>query len=193
LTSNALWDDWLLPFLIISAAFLGAFFVTMYWLLPLQANYTPELAQYASLLFLPHGVRVLAGWLFGWRSIVLIAPASLYAHWLNLGAGGFSVIGIAGAMSGVVCAALSFWALAKLGMDFRTSSKQAVNWRNVMLAGSFASFVNTVGMGLVYRNDPSVMAGYLVGDISGMFACLLMLMLVFKLLRHRQSSAGRDV
>lgn len=185
--SNLLWEDWLLPFLVVSAAFIGAFFVTMYWILPVQAVYTPELAAHASLLFLPHGVRVLSAWLLGWRSVILIAPASLYAHWLNFGADGFSAIGITGAMSGVVCAALSFWALAKLGMDFRISSKHSVNWRDVMQAGCFASIINTVGMSLVFDQNAATAAGYFIGDISGMFACLLILMLAFKAFRHLQS------
>lgn len=163
----------------------------MHWLSPLQARYTPELAQYASLLFLPHGVRVLCAWLFGWRSILLIAPASLYTHWLNFGADGFSAFGIVGNMSGVICAAISFWALAKLGLDYRASSKEVVNWLNVMLAGALASIVNTVGMGVFFfKTDPWIMGGYLVGDISGLFACMLILMVVFKLLRPRQPSMG---
>lgn len=176
-------SDWLAPFGLVSVTYLLAFIVTIYWLLPMQAVYTPDLAAYASLLFLPHGVRVLAAWLLGWRSVLLIAPVSLGTHWLNFGADGFSLAGVAGAMSGVVCAALAFWLLAKMGLDFRHSSGREVNWRDVIIAGSIASAVNTIGMGVVFGHNFATMSGYLIGDVSGLFACLLILMLAFKLLR----------
>jgi len=182
-----IWQDWILPLLVVSAAYLFAFVITIYGLLPLQAAYTPDLAAYASLLFLPHGVRVLSAWLLGWRSIPLIAPAALYIHWLNFGSDGFSALGLAGAMSGVVAATLCFWMLAKFGMDFRISAGRNVHWRDVMLAGCFASIVNTVGMGYVYAHNYETMAGYLIGDVSGLFACMFVVMLAFKILRSLQT------
>lgn len=186
MSGSKIWQDWLLPLLVVSAAYLFAFVITIYGLLPLQASYTPDLATYASLLFLPHGVRVLSAWLLGWRSIPLIAPAAFFTHWLNFGAHGFSSLGLVGAMSGVVAATLCFWLLAKFGMDFRISGGRNVHWRDVILAGCFASIVNTVGMGYVYSHSYVTIAGYLIGDVSGLFACMLVLMLAFKMLRGLQ-------
>ncbi|WP_155947196.1 hypothetical protein [Pseudorhodobacter ferrugineus] len=186
--NTKVWRDWMLPFLVVSAAYIFAFVITIYGLLPLQAAYTPDLEKYASLLFLPHGVRVLSAWLLGWRSIPLIAPAALYTHFLNFGADGFTVLGSAGAMSSVVGATLCFWLLAKFGMDFRISTGRNVHWRDVMLAGFFASIVNTVGMGYVYHHSYKTMTSYLIGDVSGLFACMFVLMLVFKMLRGLQAT-----
>ena len=144
------------------------------------------MAEYASLLFLPHGVRVLSAWLLGWKSIPMITMVSLFTHWLIFGAGGFSIVGIAGVMNGVICATFSFWVLAKIGMDFRISSAKVASWKNVLLAGCFASILSTFGMGLAFKHDVVTLSGYFIGDLTGMFACMLLLMIFFKVLRKSE-------
>jgi hypothetical protein len=171
------------PLLTISAAYLAAYVLAIYALLPLQSAYTPQLASYASLLFLPHGIRVLGAWLYGWKAIPLLAPAALLTHWLNLGADGFTLVGIVGVFSGIFCAVLTFWVLSHIGMDFRLTADRRANWREIMLAGSIASVINTFGMGWAFDHNLATLGGYFIGDISGMFACMFALMLVFKALR----------
>jgi uncharacterized membrane protein YwzB len=153
-------------------------------LLPWQQQYTPEIAAYASLLFLPHGVRVLSAWLLGWKAIPLLLPAAAFTHWLNFGLAGFTPLGVTGMMSGVVCAVITFWALANAGMDFRITSGNRANWRHILIAGCIASVIDTGGMLLAFHHAASTSAGYFVGDVSGMFACMLILMLAFKVLRR---------
>lgn len=90
-------------------------------------------------------------------------------------------------MSGVICAVFSFWALAKIGMDFRISSAKVASWRDVCLAGCLASVLNTFGMGLAFQHDVLTLAGYFIGDVTGMLACMLILMLLFKILRKNKT------
>ena len=52
-----------------------------------------------------------------------------------------------------------------------------------MLVGVIASVLNSVGMGLAFGHSAATVSGYFIGDITGLFACLLVLMLAFKLLR----------
>ena len=52
-----------------------------------------------------------------------------------------------------------------------------------MLAGSLASVINTVGMGVAMGNPVKTMAAYFIGDITGLFGCMFLLMLLFKLAR----------
>jgi hypothetical protein len=177
----------LLAFVIVSAAFLVTFAISIYLLNPLQRQFAPQMTAYASMLFLPHGVRVLSAWLLGWKSIPIIILATLFAHWLNFGASGFSVGGIVGAMSGVICAVFSFWALAKVGMDFRISNAKVASWKDVFLAGCFASVLNTFGMGLAFQHNVITLSGYFIGDVTGMLACMFILMLIFKALRNTTS------
>ena len=172
-------------FILVTALHFLTFYITMYWLLPLQAAYTPNLASYASLLFLPHGVRILSAWLLGWRAIPLLIPSSIVTHWINFGASGFTLLGIMGAMSGVVCAVVTFWALAKVGMDFRLSAERRANWGDMLIAGAIASLINSFGMGFAFGHNTATLAGYFIGDLSGLIACMLVLMLVFRFLRAR--------
>ena len=45
---------------------------------PIQSVFLPEMTVFASLIYLPHGVRVLATWAYGWKAIpALIVGASL--------------------------------------------------------------------------------------------------------------------
>ena len=176
--------DYLPVFLIISATYMIAFSASIYLINPVQQQYFPHLTSYASLIFLPHGVRVLSAWLWGWRSIPLIAPVSLFAHWLNFGPSGFTDLGVVAAMSGVICAAFSFWAFSKCGMDFRVSDKKTNHWGDVLITGCFASILNTVGMGVIFGHEVPTLLGYLIGDISGMFGCMFFLMLAFMAWRN---------
>ncbi|WP_209509587.1 MULTISPECIES: hypothetical protein [unclassified Ruegeria] len=181
----------LTPFLIISLAHLLAFGISIYILLPLQAQYTPELAPYASLLFLPHGVRILSAWMMGWKAIPLFAPTALLTHWMNFGVAGFTLAGLAGVFSGIVCAAVTFWTLARIGMDFRITANRAANWRDVMVAGAIASAINTFGMGWAFSHNTDTLIGYFIGDVSGLFACMLILMLAFKVMRETAEKANK--
>jgi hypothetical protein len=164
----------IMPFLVVSAAYIAAYMLSIYALLPFQSAYTPQLASYASLLFLPHGVRVLAAWLYGWKAIPLVAPAALLTHWMNLGADGFTLDGMVGV----------FWTLSQIGMDFRLTADKRANWRDIMLAGSIASVINTFGMGWAFDHNFATLGGYFIGDISGMFACMFVLMFVFSAQRR---------
>jgi hypothetical protein len=167
----------------VSAAFLLTFYISFYVLSPLQQQYFTGPFEYASLVFLPHGVRVLSAWLLGWKAIPIIFLPSIYAHWLIFGESAFSVNLIVGLMSGVICATFSFWILANIGMDLRISNVKVANWKDVFLAGCVASVLNSVATGLAFQHDTVTIAIYLVGDLTGLFVCMLILMFTFKALR----------
>ena len=83
-------SDWGAPTLLISGAYLLAFFLTFSAVMPLQEAVMPAFSSYASIMFLPHGVRVIAAWLYGWRALVLLAPGAILANTYLLGPSGFS-------------------------------------------------------------------------------------------------------
>ena len=57
--------------------------------------------------------------------------------------------------------------------------------RNLSLR-SIASIINTFGMGWAFDYNLATLEGYFIGDISGMFACMFALMLLFKVLRDSE-------
>ena len=58
-----------------------------------------------------------------------------------------------------------------------------------MVAGCLASVINTLGIGWMLGLDITTMTGYLLGDVSGLFACMFILMLTFKALRTRYAQS----
>lgn len=128
--------------------------------------------------------------MMGWKAIPLLAPTALLTHWINFGAAGFTLAGLSGVFSGIVCAAVTFWALAKVGMDFRITANRAANWRDVMVAGAIASAINTFGMGWAFSHNTNTLIGYFIGDVSGLFACMLILMLAFKIAREAEEKTS---
>lgn len=72
----------------------------------------------------------------------------------------------------------------KNGLGLPAFVGREVNCRDVIIAVSIASALNTIGMRVVFRHNFATMSEHLIGDVSGLFAWLLILMLAFKLLRN---------
>lgn len=170
----------------ITLAFLLAFFLTFAAVMPLQNAVAPSFGNYASLIFLPHGVRIVAAWLYGWRSIVLLTPGAMLSHSYLYGNSGFSVSYMIAVFFGVFCAALSFWIFARCGWDIRLHRSRHVRWRDVILAGVGASVLNSLGTTLFFGNDMQTAAARFFGDVTGMFAAFFLLMMMFRMARRSQ-------
>lgn len=166
----------------------GSFFV-LFWfsaaLLPGNAAGIGDF-DYASLVYLPHGVRVIAAWLYGWKSIIYLAPGAYLAHFSRIPEHPelWSLGEALQPMFGVVCVAMTFEVVARLGVDLRLRAGFRAPWRSILLVGALASLINAIGANLVVQNPPEVMLGYLVGDILGMVVLFLMAMLLFSGLRR---------
>ena len=173
-----------MPSLLIPGSYLVAVATTFAVVMPAQDAVLSAFGNYAGLLFLPHGVRVIAAWLYGWRSLLFLAPGAVLTHSYLYGSGGFSFDYIVAVFSGVVCAALGFWFFALLGMDFRLNNRNRVNWRDVMLAGAASSIVNSVGTKIFFGNDVQTAAARFFGDVTGMVLSMFVLMLIFRAMRQ---------
>lgn len=184
-------SNWLTPTLMISCAYVLAFGATFVVVMPIQNAMLPAFGNYASLLFLPHGVRVIAAWMYGWRSLLFLAPGAVLTHGYLYGVAGFSLDYMAAMFFGVFCAALSFWFFALMGMDFRLDKSDRVNWRDIMLAGGAASVLNSLGTKIFFENDVPTASARFIGDVTGMVVSIFFLMLIFRVLRR--TKGGRRV
>ncbi|MEI6800580.1 MAG: hypothetical protein WCO04_15405 [Pseudomonadota bacterium] len=184
-------SEWIAPSLIISVAYVLAFATTFAVVMPVQNSVLPAFGNYASLLFLPHGVRVIGAWMYGWRSLLFLAPGAVLTHSYLYGSGGFSLDYMVAVFFGVFCAALSFWFFALLGMDFRMDKSDRVNWRDIVLAGGAASILNSLGTKIFFHNDIPTASARFVGDVTGMLVSIFLLMLIFRVLRL--ANGGRRI
>lgn len=172
--------EWAVQFIAVSASYVVAYMTTIVLSPLVEVRFGPAATSAASLLFLPHGIRVLSAWLLGWRSIPLLIPATYLTHYYHYGSAAFTPTNIVAASFGVTCAVFSFWLLSRVGLDFRLGVEKKANWTDVALAGCFASVLNSIGQNYFYDTPFLMTVTFFVGDIAGMFATMLALMMVFR-------------
>ncbi len=153
---------------------------------PVQSQFLPVFPAKAMILFLPHGVRVLTAWLYGWRSFGCLLPGALLSHWYLHGNDAMQFPAILSAFVGAACAAMAFSLLRLIGMDLRSGSPRRLEWRSVLLAGALASLMNSVGAHFAMGYDGYGPLVFIVGDIHGLVVLMTGLMLIFRWLRLRR-------
>lgn len=176
---------WASDTLLASSAYIVASVLTFEVLMPLQNMFFPEYASRASLLFLPHGVRVLAAWLLGWRAIFAMLPGVFLAFAM---VGGWDVllpsrllaIGVS-----VTTAPLVFYACKWLGWDLFPRSDRRPCWLCVMGVGVVTSVLVSVLTNLVFGSVAEEYIAFLIGDISGLFFLMLGLYFAFRFFDRR--------
>ena len=71
---------WFIEAFLVFVGYTAAYTLTLGFVYPMQKILLPENSLMASLLFLPHGVRAIAFFLFGLRATLYLLPAH-YAMW----------------------------------------------------------------------------------------------------------------
>jgi len=173
----------LAPFLVVSGSYLFAFSLTHLLVTPVQRFFLPDVTQWASLMFLPHGVRVLAAWLYGWWSILLLAPATLLTALLYYGRESITPELLVSSLASAVAAAAAFELVARTGPDLRYGAGRPARWREVLVVGILASVFNSGGTLLIMGSDPWVTGVRFLGDVAGLAVCMVIMAKVFRLQR----------
>jgi hypothetical protein len=167
-------------FIIVTIAYLVAFAVTTAIIAPIQSMYLTAVPPAISLLFLPHGVRILAAYFFGWRSILYLIPSGYLTHFLWIETQHID-LDLTAPMVSVIAAYLGVKLISfipNIGFrDFRMSA-----WKWLLLAGFLGSIFNGLGHGLLQKEFSlsSQMLGYAIGDVSGQFALMVCLIYYFR-------------
>jgi hypothetical protein len=175
---------------IVSLAYLGAFFATFEVLMPLQNILVPAFDNRASLLFLPHGVRVLAAWLLGPRSVVALLPGVVLGFVYAAGWGAFEPSRLSAMAVAVTVPATCFFLLRLLGQDLRPAPDRRPCWPCIMGIGLVISMISSVLTNYAFGSAPQDYIAYLIGDMLGLFFLMLILMLIFRGLRHSRASGN---
>ena len=168
----------------IACAYVVCFWLSVTGLPSVSAGLGYAGTDYASLLFLPHGIRVIAAWLYGWRSILYLAPPSYATHFWRLDGEFISWAVFLMPFVGMACVAATFAVVARLGADLRLRPGYLAPWKDVLLVGALASVVNAVGTNLLAQNSIETALFYLWGDVLGMIMVFVGLMLTFKTARR---------
>lgn len=169
----------------VSFFYIAAFWVTFEVLMPLQNIVFPDFASFASLLFLPHGVRVLAAWLMGWRSVIALLPGVIAVFWWVAGDGVFAPSRLAAIAVAVTIPALSFHVARQLHFKVTPRPDLTPCWPCIMGMGVVISVASSLLTNLALSSPPQVYFAYLIGDVFGLFFLMVLLMVLFRALRKR--------
>ena len=171
----------------------SAFIIQTTLILPFEVAAAGHIGSLASVLFLPHAVRVLSVWLLGPKAFFALFPASLLISYLffrhDYDPGTLFFITLWGSASAVI----AFEFLRLMNLDVYPKNAARINWRSLVFAGCLASFFNSVGGTYLKREGLSapeifeLLSRYLIGDIGGLLFCLIVLMLILRYVRlmHR--------
>lgn len=179
-------SHWLIPLALTTFVYLGCFYATFWIVAPFQNAVFGDIPLFASLLFLPHGVRVLSAYLYGWRSVWFLTPgvivAQYYVYGWENGLAGFS---FAPGLGAIICAPMSFALLRFFGFEMNGAGPYRFRWRYLLLVGVLASVLNALFTVIYHRElEPQEAARsiltYLIGDIGGQFVVMFLLMMTFR-------------
>ena len=179
----------LLTFLIVALAYVFCHGLTALVVTPAQSIFLPEETIFASLVYLPHGVRVLSTWAFGWRAIPALVVGSSIAAWLFTPADEFGFLEPAlleSILAGAVSAFLAFELARLAGLDFYFGRARRLSWKGMITIGAISSVINSVAQTFIYSGliglDQlvEVLVIYAVGDLIGLVVCMVALMFIFR-------------
>ncbi|APO87950.1 hypothetical protein A9199_12015 [Donghicola sp. JL3646] len=169
---------------IVSACFLTAFWISIFVLGPIQNYFLGDLPNYLSLLFLPHGVRLLTAWLYREKSVLYVFPGALLSHMSSQGIGAITEASVLTTLIGSVVGIGGILAVEAVSGTKITSLKSMSQWKLLLIAGGIASLANSILNCLIYGTDVIQGIGYLIGDISGQFFLMVILVFVFRIERR---------
>jgi hypothetical protein len=173
-------------FAVIFIAYLIAFAIVDFVVEPVQRYFVSSSTIVGSLLFIPHGIRVLATWLCGVRAILpLILAEFLGSMWLWQPDVGTSVI-LGSSMVGGLCVYLTFEVFRLTGIELQSGGKDSglTNWKSLILLAGIASIFNSIGKQIFFENlapladEILIVSMFWMGDTVGTLACLLLLISV---------------
>ena len=182
--------DAFLTFLIVSVAYMVTFSLTFGFVFPLQQLLFSGVSTQVGLLFLPHGVRVITLYFYGWRGMFYLLPASYLMILLSVEQTGQDLLA---PVVSLLCCYLGMQFVRLLFSDTTSVSLKPQDWKLMVLGGVAASIFYALGLALLDHGQDSVapnstrffeVLGYVTGDVLGLVICLLFMVYFFRMVRH---------
>jgi hypothetical protein len=179
---------WFIECFLVFVGYTTVYTFTLGFIYPMQKIILPENSLLASLLFLPHGVRATAFFLFGLRAALYLIPAHftmwyISVHGADIRLDIFSpLVSILGCMIGYI--------LFLLLRNFLPKNVQDKGWLLVILIIILSAFFNSVGLSRLHSsaNDLEFLLSYLWGDVLGGVIFLILAMYTWRFLKNSNFS-----
>jgi len=140
-------------------------------------------------MFLPHGVRILTLYFYGWRGIFYLLPASFLMVMLTQEQTGVVLIS---PIVSLLCCYLGVQFVRILFSDTVSVSFAIKDWKLMFWGGVLGSVFNGFGLTLLNQTYKSAVdnsallfevMGFVVGDVFGLIFCLLSIVYLFRMIR----------
>ena len=175
---------WFVELFLVFVGYTAAYTFTLGFIYPLQKILLPENFLMASILFLPHGVRAIAFFLFGIRAALYLLPAH-YAMWY---------ISVHGADIGLdlysplvsILGCLIAYLLFLVVKNFLPNKIYDKGWILVTIIIALSALFNSIGLSRLHSptGDFEYLLAYFWGDLLGGFLFLLLAMYVWRILKN---------
>ena len=175
---------WFVEFFLVFIGYTAAYTFTLGFVFPIQKIILPENSILASLLFLPHGVRAVAFFLFGLKAALYLLPAH-YAMWY---------ISVHGADIGLDLFAPLVSTLACLigyiiFLSIRNILPSSINdrgWILVTIIISLTAFFNSIGLSRLHSSigEFDNFISFFAGDVLGGILFLILAMYIWRILKN---------
>lgn len=182
----------------VSSAVIAVIFVlgdlaSAYVFNPIQAVFFPQLTELASLLFLPHGIRVLATVLLGLRAAPGLVVGTAFALFYVYGVRDVQLLIGISLISGCV-PWITLRGLRSLGIDaFYLKVKDGMPaFETILIAGIICSVANGFLTTSMLESSGTIthvsltIAAYTVGDTTGLIASWLLANAILKLYNNKK-------
>jgi len=174
--------DWL-TFVVVSVGYISAYTITSGLVMPLQKIFAPQLPIVVSVLFLPHGIRVLAVYFLGWRGILYLIPSS-YLMWAISVYGASIDLAILSPLASLSVGYVAF-RMVKIFSVSRSKDVFGFSWKECLVIAAIASVFNGIILSILHGDtfDWILIIGYSSGDMAGQIVLLLILIALMKINR----------
>jgi uncharacterized membrane protein len=140
-------------------------------------------------MFLPHGVRILALYFYGWRGILYLLPTCWLTEMLAQEQTGVALIP---SVVSLLFYYLGVQLVRILFSDTISVSFVIKDWKLMFWGGVVGSIFNGLGLTLLNQTYKSTVdnsalllevMGFVVGDVLGLIFCLLSIVYLFRMIR----------
>ena len=161
---------------------------------PIERSLLTEHPRIASIIFLPHAVRVLSTVIIGPKVFFVLFPTILMSGYFLFGSYGgvMSWPLVIDAAIGASCAPIAFLMVKRAFRKRPDFQLTLLNWRMVFLIGAVASVLNSIMRVTLlgaFKTVPHIFEGvakFIIGDMVGLLIGLVTLVFAFRIIRRRR-------
>ena len=135
----------------VTIGYIASMLLVKHVIVPVQQSYLPMVTTFAALIFPLHGVRVLAAWLFGWKSILYLFVANTIMHFTLTPDNELTLKSMYAwlLVSSVAWATFSFLKFIGIGFTTKNHQNSFSMWKFLLLVGFVSSFINSLGHNII--------------------------------------------